>query len=142
MNIKQLYGYFFYSLYKICIKIDKAFGASGPFPTETKALICMFVVEVWLVFAISLYFGYFFNFHPHIVFFSFIGLAPFIILLVMKWFIFEKNDRWKNYVIEFDSWPSQKRQKSSWIVDAIIIFIIFNFFYSLYLNPPPGGLKW
>ncbi len=142
MSIKQLYGYFFYILYRIWLKIDKAFGATGPFPTKMKALICMFGIEVWLVFSIALYFGYFFNVHPHIAFFSFIGLGPFIILLGIKWFIFEKDDQWKYYVKEFDSWPSQKKRTGAWIVIIMILFIIFNFIYSLYLNPPPGGLRW
>ena len=142
MSIKQLYGYFFYILYRIWFKIDKAFGASGPFPTQTKALIFMFGIEVWLVFSIAGYFGYFFNFHPHIAFFSFTGLAPFIILLVMKWFIFEKEDRWRSYVKEFDRWPPKRNRIGAWVVTIVILFIIFNFIYSLYLNPPPGGLRW
>jgi hypothetical protein len=142
MSIKQLYGYFFYILYRMWLRIDKGFGATGPFPTKMKALICMFGVEVWLVFAVALYCGYFFNIHPHIAFFSFIGLAPFIVLLIMKWFIFEKADRWKNYVNEFDSWPPKRNRVGTWIVILLILFIILNFIYSLYLNPPPGGLKW
>jgi hypothetical protein len=142
MSIKQLYGYFFYTLYRIWFKIDKAFGATGPFPTKMKVLVCMFGIEVWLVFSIALYFGYLFNIHPHIAFFSFVGLAPFVILLVMKWFIFEKDDQWKNYIREFDNWPKKKNRTGRWIVIIAIIFIIFNFIYSLYLNPPPGGLKW
>lgn len=142
MNINKLYGYFFYILYKMWLKIDKSFGATGPFPTKMKALICMFAIEVWLVFAIALYCGYFLNIHPHIAFFSFVGLAPFIVLLVMKWFIFEKDDRWKNYVREFDNWPPKRNLAGTWIVIMMILFVIFNFIYSLYLNPPPGGLKW
>jgi len=142
MSIKQLYSYFFYILYGIWFKIDKSFGATGPFPTKMKALICMFGIEVWLVFSIALYFGYFFNIHPHIVFFSFFGLAPFIILLVMKWFIFEKDDRWENYVKEFNRWSPKKNRAGAWIVIIVILFIVFNFIYSLHLNPPPGGLKW
>lgn len=142
MSIKQLYGYFFYILYRMWLKIDRAFGATGPFPTKMKALICMFGIEVWLVFAIALYCGYFFNIHPHIALFSFVGLAPFIVLLVMKWFIFEKDDRWKNYVKEFDSWPPKRNRVGTLGVVMMILFVIFNLIYSLYLNPPPGGLKW
>ncbi len=142
MSIKQLYGYFFYILYRIWFKIDKSFGATGSYPTKMKALICLFGIEVWFVFSIALYFGYFFSIHPHIAFFSFIGLAPFIILLVMKWFVFEKDDRWKNYVKKFDSWPPKKNRAGAWIVIVMILFIIFNFILALYLNPPPGGLKW
>lgn len=142
MSIKQLYGYFFYILYKMWLKIDKGFGATGPFPTKSKALLCMLAIEAWLVFSIALYFGYFFNFHPHITFFSFVGLAPFLILIVIKWFVFDKDKRWKAYVKEFDKWPQKKNRIGLWIVVMTILFITFNFIYSLYLNPPPGGLKW
>jgi len=67
---------------------------------------------------------------------------PFIILYGINWFIFEKDDRWKEYVKEFDGWPRKKNVVGMWAVVMMILFVIFNFIYSLYLNPPPGGLKW
>jgi len=142
MSIKQLYSYFFYTLYKIWLNIDNAFGATGFFPTSTKALICMFPVEIWLVFSIGIYCGHLFNIHTHIPFFSLPIFAPLIILLVIKWFIFEREDKWKNYVKEFDKWPKGKNRMGFWVVGIIILFVLLNFLYAVNLNLQPKGLKW
>jgi hypothetical protein len=129
MNIKQLYGYFYYFFYNIWHKIDMAFGASGPFPTEIKAFVCMFAVEVWLVFAIATYFGYFFNINPRSGVYLFMISTPFIVLFVMNWFIFEKDNRWKNYVKKFNSWPPKRNRVGTWLVIITILVVFFNFLY-------------
>ena len=141
MSIKQLYGYFFYTLYRIWFRIDKAFGTTGPFPTKMKAMVCMSAIEVWVVFSGALYVGYFFNINARTSVFSFTGIVILIILFMTKWFVFEKNDRWKNYVREFNQWQTEKNRLGAWVVFVLILFIIFNFIYSLYLNPSPDGLK-
>ena len=142
MNIKQLYCYFFYTLYRTWLNVDNAFRATGLFQTSTKALICMFVVEIWLLFSIEIYCDHFLNIHLFISFFSFPILAPAIILLIIKWFIFEKEDKWKSYVKEFNKWPKEKNRLGFWTVGLIILAVLLNFFYAVNLNLQPTGLKW
>lgn len=142
MSIKQSFFYFYYILYKVWLKVDKGFGATGPFPTNAKAFICTVCIEILLLFSIAIYSIYFLNIHVHLPPLSLPVLMPFIILYGINWFIFEKDDRWKDYVKEFDGWPPKKNRTGAWIVVLMILFIILNFIYSLYLNPPPGGLKW
>ena len=141
MSIKELYGYFYYAFYKTWLKIDNAFGATGLFPTDKKAGLCMFAVEVWLGFSIVGYIGHLFNIHVHIS--KFMALVPFVILFIINWFIFEKNDKWKNYVHEFNKWPKEKNRKGFWIVRIIILVIAISFFYIVHLlNPAVDQLKW
>lgn len=139
MSIKQLYCYFFYTFYKIWFSIDNGFGTTGFFKTSSKALICMFAVEIWLVFSIGIYFGLLFNLHTHIPFFSFPIFAPLVILFIIKWLIFEREDKWKNYVNEFNKWPKRKNGIGFWVVGIIILVVILNFIYAVNLNLQPKG---
>lgn len=140
MSPKKLYCYFFYAFYRVWLNIDNGFGATGIFQTSSKALICMSAIEIWLMFSIGIYIGHIFNIH--IPFLSFFVFTPLIILLVIKWFIFDSGDKWKNYVIEFNKWPSQKNKIGFWIVGLTILAIILNFIYAVKLNLQPKGLKW
>ena len=141
MSIKQLYCYFFYTFYRVWFNIDNSFGATGFFQTSSKALICMFAVETWLLFSIGIYFIHLFNIHTRISFFSFPVLAPFVILFITKWFIFENKDKWKNYVDDFNKWPKRKNRIGFWVVGMIILVVILNFIYAVNLNLQPKGLE-
>lgn len=142
MSIKQLYCYFFYTLYKLWLNIDDAFGANGVFSTSTKALITMFPVEIWLLFSIGIYYDHIFNIHKHIPLVSFPILVPSIFLLIIKWFFFQKKEVWKNYVKEFDKWSKREKRMGFWLVGIIIVFVILNFIYAVNLNLQPTGIKW
>ena len=73
---------------------------------------------------------------------SFRILIPFIAILLLKWFAFWKDDKWKYYVSEFDQLPKEKNNKGSWIIACIILLCFVNLIFSFYLNPPPGGFRW
>ena len=49
----------------------------------------MSAIEIWLMFSIGIYIGHIFNIH--IPFLSFFVFTPLIILLVIKWFIFDSG---------------------------------------------------
>jgi predicted MFS family arabinose efflux permease len=126
MGVKQLYGYFFYTFYRLWLIVEGAFGAPLRFTKEKTASICMLAVEIWLGFAVGGYIGHFFNIHVHIPFF--IVLVPCAILFLINWFIFEKNDKWKDYVHEFDKWAKGKNRKGASLGAVIILLIIVSFF--------------
>jgi hypothetical protein len=135
MSVKKMYCYLFYVFYKLWAKIDKGFGATGPFPTDMKAAVFILAIEIWILFSIFFYYCYFFKTHPYITFFSPQGIVPFCVLFFIKWFVFWKDDQWKNYVKEFDRWPKEKNRKGVWIVVAVVFFVISNFVISFYLSP-------
>jgi len=141
MSLKQLYGYFFYTFYRLWLNVEDAFGAPLRFTKQGTATLCMFGVEIWLVFATAGYIGYFCNIHVHIPFV--IVLIPCFTLFVVNWFIFEKNNKWKYYVHEFDKWPKTKNRRGAWIAAVITILILVNFFYVVHLlNPGVDEWKW
>ncbi|MFA6249142.1 MAG: hypothetical protein WC615_19525 [Mucilaginibacter sp.] len=139
MTIKQLYCYYFYTLYKAWLSVDNAFGATGPFKTSNKALICMFPAELWLLFSIGIYCGRIFNIHLHIPFLPI--LAPAIILYIIKWFVFDRENKWKGYVNEFDKWPKGKNRAGGWVVVTIIMFVLLNFIFAVNINLQSNGIK-
>jgi len=129
MNIKQSFFYFYYILYKAWLKVDKAFGATGPFPTSAKAFICIVCIEILLLFSIAIYSMFFLNIRLHPPPLSLPVLIPGIILFAINWTILERNSMWKTYVKEFEKWPKSKNRIVAWIVIVIILLIILGFIY-------------
>ena len=140
MSLKQFYGYFFYTFYRLWLNVEGAFGAPLRFSKEGTATISMCAVEMWLGFSIVGYTGYFFNIHVHIPFSIVLILC--LILLGIHWVIFGKGE-WKNYVHEFNKWPKGKNRIGAWIVALISIFIFVSFLYVVHLlNPGVDEWKW
>lgn len=105
---------------------------SQGFGNKFRAIILMTFIEGWLLFAIYNYIDVFFHQSTTIQFFSFKSV-PFIIIVLLKWVVFIKNDRWKIYKQQYDQWPQAKNLKGTYIVTGIVIFIFGNLIFSGYL---------
>ena len=127
MNIIKMYYYFFYKIYSL-MEYFQSKGAGNKF----RAIILMTFVEGWLLFAIYNYWDVFFQQRTTIQFFSFKSV-PFLIIVLLKWFAFIRNDRWKVYEQQFDRWPKAKNLKGTYIVIGIVILIFGNLIFSGYL---------
>jgi len=131
-----MYYYLFYKYYKL-------FEAFKPkqWTPDISAITLLMSLEIWIFFAANNYYDILSHQHGTLVFFSFRILIPFIIILLIKWLAFWRNDRWKNYIHKFDQLPEETNQTGTSIVTFITIFIFANLIFSFYLNPPPGGWK-
>ena len=120
MNIKKAYYYLFYKLYK--------FGEASPssFPSDFTATFAIVVFEVLFFIALKFYYIEFIDRGNTFVFVSFQTLGPLGAVLLVNYFAFINNDRWKEYVNEFDQWPRNRNIIGTWIVIGIIAFIIVN----------------
>jgi len=127
MNIVEMYYYFFYKIYSL-MEYFKSHGFGNKF----RAIILMTFIEGWLLFAIYNYLDVFFHHRTTIQLFSFKSV-PFIIIVLLKWFAFIRNDEWKAYEQEFDQWPQAQNLKGTYIVTVIVIFIFGNLIFSGYL---------
>ncbi|NQX41295.1 hypothetical protein HQN84_20765 [Pedobacter steynii] len=136
MSLKVMYYYLFYKFYKLF----EAFKTTR-WLTDTKAIIVVMSIEIWILFSLNCYYDVLSHKRGQLNFISIKVLVPFILLLIIKWFAFWRDDRWKDYVKEFDKWPEEKNNKGGWIVAGITLFFFANLLFSLYLDPPPGGWK-
>lgn len=120
MTIKKAYYYLFYKLYK--------FGESSPssFPSNFTATFAIAVFEVLFLITLKFYYIEFIDQSNSFVFLSVETLVPLITVFLVNYFAFLNNDRWKEYVNEFDQWPRNRNIIGTWIVIGIIAFIIVN----------------
>ncbi len=58
-------------------------------------------------------------------------LCAFPIIVIHFW-IFDRNKNWKKYISQFEVWPEEKRKKWDRIMRGIIFFIIANLLLSFY----------
>jgi hypothetical protein len=135
MNLKEMYYYLFYKLYKFNEAVDSTFS------NKMKAEIMIVALEIWLLFTLFNYGDFLFHEHNKLAFFSFKILFPLSAILAIKWFAFIRDNTWKHYIEEFDNWPKDKNKRGTWIVTGLVIFIIANFIFSHYIRSP-SEFRW
>ena len=136
MGLKKMYYYLFYKFYRLF----EAYKTTR-WLTDIKAVIVVMSIEVWALFSLQNYYDVLLHQHGKLSFYSFKVLIPFAIIIIINWFAFVHDDKWKEYVYEFDQWPKEKNKKGTWIVAGITLFVFAILVFSFYLNPPPGGWK-
>lgn len=128
MTIKKAYCYLFYKLYR--------FYESAPskWMSDWKAVFSLLVLEIWILVAGFTYYKVFTK-KDLISADSLTVVAVFIVifLVLIKFFVFEFQDRWKEYVKEFDGWPRNKNKIGTIITWLIVLCIITNLVYAFYL---------
>ncbi len=127
--IKKGYYYFFYKIYNSIEYTSELSG--GKFLSTFKTSIVMIALEFWFAISILNYYNIFINRNLHFSKTVYIGIA--LILSLISYITIDYNDTWKRYKKEFDDLPDSKSKIGTVIVFGIIIFVIANFIYSLYL---------
>lgn len=129
-----MYYYLFYKFYKLfkAITYTKALY-------DMKAVTLVMSLELWIILSLYNYYAVLVNQRGQFEILSFKILVPCVIIIIIKWFAFWRNDDWKGYVNKFDQWPKKKNMVGTWIVIGVVLFIAANLVFSFYLNPPPGG---
>lgn len=127
MQIKKIYQYFFYKLYKHFEK--------GPsvWLSDWKAV---FSIDVLIFFIILTGVNYYTDYTKNIIEFGnrkVLVIILGILILVPNYFIFHYKDRWKIIIHEFNKLPKQKNKIGGWVVFGTVLFIIANLIFSFYL---------
>ncbi|MCJ7932441.1 MAG: hypothetical protein MUW56_02090 [Chryseobacterium sp.] len=91
----------------------------------------MIALEFWFTITLLNYYNIFVNRNIHFSKSVYISIALFFVIL--SYFSIDYEEIWKKYNKEFDQLPKSKNRIGSWIVFGIILFIIGNFVYSIYL---------
>lgn len=124
-----MYYYFFYKIYKF---LQLSFLTKGN--TKYKAVLIIINLEILTVFSFFNYEDVFFKQHVDVNFFSVKVLLPVILLGLIKWFLFSRDDRWMDYVKKFDQWPKKKNRIGTVIVIGIVALLVANFIASVHFN--------
>jgi hypothetical protein len=137
MALLKAYQYFFYKLYR--------FYESSTYSrwwSDWKALVSIIVLEMWIYFSIEILYHYFFNI-PMVSSDDRIDLGMLIfgfIVSVINWSLFISQNKWRDFVEEFDKLSIKENRIGGTIVWIVIISITF--FYWFYSIPLLGKLKY
>jgi len=131
MSIIDIYYYTFYKFYKLFEKFEQT-----RWLTKEKAAICIGTLEVGIYFSLINYKDVLLQRNSSFDDYSFIVIS---IIIFLKWVAFFKDEKWRDYLVLFDSWPKNKNLKGSWLVFIVTVIIVGNFIISCVLFSPLRG---
>ncbi len=127
MTLKKAYCYLFYKFYKLF--------ETSPFKwsSEWKTSFCISILEAMLVMTFD---GYYTIVTKKEVFSG--NPLPMAIVLIavvygFNYYVFHHNDRWREYVKEFNKWSKKKNSIGSLIALLVVLLIITNLIFVYYL---------
>lgn len=124
-NIRQLYFYFFYKIYK--------FSESAPskWMSDLKSSLALDVLILFIFSSILNFYKVLFDPYSHIG----EGNLLFIVVIsvgLINYYIFNYQDKWKQIVMEFETNKNEFKGVGNWVVVGTILFIILLFIFSFY----------
>lgn len=122
-----MYYYLFYKLYKF------SEAAPSRWLSDWKAGLAIAALEIWLLSSIGIYYIVATKKITELTIEMPIVFIPALLILGGNYFLFFSTDRWKRYAQEFDRWPKAQNKFGSWVVIGLIVAIIANFIFSIYL---------
>lgn len=132
MNAKKVYQYLFYKFYKF-YDVDDSIWWGAKWWTDWKASFSVLVLEIWLLLSFVNYYEVLTekDFLPNSK--NTIAFAIVLFLVIIKYFVFEHQERWKKYINEFDQWSKRKNKIGTIMVWILVLFVLANLIYSFYL---------
>jgi hypothetical protein len=128
MAIKEIYAYIFYKLYKF------SEAAPSKWWSDWKATIAMLALELWVTISLFIYLDVNTNNGlPSDGIIVLVGGSIIGALVLIKYLVFYRHDRWKFYVAEFDKLPKRQNRIGSVLVCLLVVLVISNLIYSFYL---------
>ena len=128
MNLKEAYYYVFYKLYK------SFEAAPSKWLSDWKASVVLLALEIWCILPIMIYYkvltkeDLFKESTLIIVSFTVVG-----VLVAIKYFAFEYDQRWKIWITKFDKLSKRQNQIGTVIILIVVLVIIINLILSFYL---------
>ncbi|SHL93350.1 hypothetical protein [Flavobacterium chilense] len=126
MSLKKAYYYFYYQLYRFT-------NPSSIFPRQFVAILYLGILLIFIGASILYNYGTFIDLKFQIGDGKWATILYVGIICLPNFFIFEYKDQWKEIVNEFDKLPKKTNRIGSFIVWSIVILIIANFIFSIYL---------
>lgn len=123
-SLKKGYYYLFYQIYKLG-------PDSGPFSRKYSSQLLMIVLETAFVISLNCYYIEFFDHNGRLNLYSIRIILPVLAIFILNNIVFDKDEKWKGYIEEFDKWPKNKNIIGSVIVILFIGFIFYSIQYSL-----------
>ncbi len=123
--LSRVYFGIFYWLFEL--------GENAPskWLSHWKAYILMTVLEIWTIFSVFYYFSshYYYKVDLSVKEVS----IPFLIAFLTKiYFLFEKDDKWQDYIYYFRSLSKNERKKSLIITGLALFLCVLNIALSIY----------
>jgi hypothetical protein len=128
MSIELIHHYIFYKMYKFW-----DFFSYPKFASDFKATVSMVLLETSLFACIPFYYAA----HTGKIFYLDLKdiriLIPSLVIMLVNYMSFIRNDNWKKYMSQFDSLPKRKNILGSVVVLLLTITIFSNVIYSIRL---------
>ena len=123
--------YYYYLFYKFHLFFERLFPNK---PMNIfRTIMLMTILELWLLFAVLNYVAIISGRQSRVDLFSGTLIIPFIIILLVKWLAFLRNDQWKDHEEKFNSWSVETNAKGTIIVILITALIVVSSIISTYL---------
>lgn len=131
--MKTLLRYYYYLYYKIYHSIKyTSQKLGGEFWTDIKAIIVLDAIMICNILSLLGYYNIFIDRYFKLEKAVFVGIMILVIVINSKLFLpLSKGEKYYN---NFDSLPKKEHTKKTLIIIGLIIFIIINFIYMLYLK--------
>lgn len=132
--MKKFYSYLFYRFYKLMMLNE--FKWLPVF----RATLFLLALEMWLLMSIAGFINLIFD--TQIIprsFFNWYSLIIGLFLIWLKHYCFDKDDKWKAIVEEFDVLPRRKQVFGIILFIGTILFVIGCFVLMLYLTGKKSG---
>jgi len=128
MTLEKGYRYLFYKLYRFYERAPSVWWS------DWKASFSLMVLEVWLLLSFMVYYKVITkrDLIPDNRL-TIVSITVVVILSAIKYFVFEHQNRWKEYVEEFTKLPKKKNRIGTLIVWLIVLFILGNLVFSFFL---------
>lgn len=135
MKIKDAYYYLFYKFYK--------FGEWSPstLPSDFTAAFAISGLEIMLLISLKFYYIEFWDWNDTFTFGSIQTIIPLAGVILIKYFAFIKDDKWKTYVKKFDKLSETRNLIGTWIVIGVIAFVIGNLALAFHIMGKMTGIE-
>lgn len=135
----MIYYYFFYKIYKFFKFIEPKSEDDNLTKVKSSTILATILSLAWVS---IIFFRDIISKHPHKhTFFSYEMGLPILVVAVLHWLLFSRNDKWKDYINKFDKWPKAKNELGTWLILGVIVLIFIGIGLSLYFLPinSPGS---
>ncbi len=129
MNIKEVYHFLFYKIYKFIKNVSVP-----EFWSEWKAIMLIIILEIALYFSVGMYYSVFINRYTTLLDNNFLIGLYLVSTIALNYYFFEHQNKWKLIIEKFDKLIKNKNIIGGWLVLLVIILVVVSLIYSFYLT--------
>ncbi len=130
MNIKEMYYFFYYKIYKMNELTNKWFP-NQIFSSKFQTFVMIFALEMWASQIPFFLYDIITNTRGNS---SLCVIIPSVLIFALNYYYFEYGNKLTQYILKFDNMPKSKQKDiAGIIVWTIVISILVIFFITIYL---------